>query len=143
MIVTHLTRMASPYICVAGVKASPGGTKISGEHVRPVLSSGERLHMDLLSKFALGAVVDLGATEYIGSHPETEDYTFEPVSAQALSHISQEQFWKIVKANSKSSLRAIFGTCLQQRSIRQGTGAIVNRATGQASLGEFQASKVP
>ncbi len=71
--INHLTRMKSPYVCVAGVDRS-------GAHKRPVLAY-EQLHRLLLGAeggpFSLGTVLDLGSTTARPAPPQVEDVEFE------------------------------------------------------------------
>lgn len=146
MLVSHLTRMQNPYICVAGfkVKLPPQtGEVVVGPHIRPVLPHKERLQKKLLGVFQLGSIVDLDVTGLVGSPPEIEDYSFDPASISVVGQMPETQFWNTLVDNMKSSLTSIFGSYIQKRSTKQGTGAVVSVGTGIASLGEFQPIKAP
>lgn len=58
IVITHLTRMEAPRICVAGIDTDAGG------HVRPTTGRSHPLTRELLAEqggpYALGALVDLG-----------------------------------------------------------------------------------
>ncbi len=64
ILVTHVTRMAHGFCCVAGL------SEREHRHVRPV--AGQRLHTGLLAPpgpFDMGAVVELGRTHPAGARP--------------------------------------------------------------------------
>ena len=92
IIVNHLTRMQSGYICVAGVDVS------NGQNVRPVLRG--RLATDLLvskgGPFDMAALVELGTVECCGHAPEKEDYYFDPRPAHYIRHIPSMLFWELL-----------------------------------------------
>lgn len=130
--VNHLTRMTSPYVCVAGVDST-------GRTIRPVLS-GERLPRSLLMSeggpFRLGAVVELGNPRPKPVVPEVEDVTFDPRRTRLVEHLGVEAFLELLDGIVASSLRSIFGPAIVRKS---GTAAAVPQHKGTASLGVLQA----
>lgn len=128
IVVNHLTRMQSGYICVAGIDVQ------QNIHLRPVLS-GQRLSTQLLrmygGPFDLAHEVDLGPTRSVGTPPETEDVEFTPGRAQGVGRLTKKDFWQLLKDMAKPSLSALFGTALK----RDGTHCIVAPGTGAYSLG--------
>jgi hypothetical protein len=84
--VVHLTRMRAPCICVAGLDRD-------GRHIRPVPRHGRLTEDDLAAAggpFAIGAVVDLGATRPCPSPPEVEDHLFDR-DASRRTHYADQQ----------------------------------------------------
>ena len=126
--VNHLTRMSSPYVCVAGIDSS-------GAHIRPVLSAGQLDRTLLMSEggpFSLGAVVDLGPTRSRPVVPEVEDVVFEPGRAKTVDHLDAEGFRDVLDETVTGSLGSIFGSALVRLSR---TAAAVPQGSGSASLG--------
>lgn len=138
LLVVHLTRMEYPHICAAGFESitSDRNHFKAGRHIRPVKG---RLTKDLLPKFQLGAVVDLGPTKHVSQPPETEDYSFEPTSLSISAHVPRQQFWEILESNAKHNLRAIFGSDLQEH----GASGVVKPGGGTQSLGELRIKEKP
>ncbi|HLJ81319.1 MAG TPA: hypothetical protein VKT52_07540, partial [Ktedonobacterales bacterium] len=126
-VVSHLTRMQSGYICVAGIEAA------TGKHIRPVLRG--RLTNSLLVRyggpFDMAAVVELGTVRYDGRPPEVEDYAFEPVHAHHLQVAASADFWALLQRTAAPSLTTIFGPSL----TAHGPGCVVAKGEGSASLG--------
>lgn len=127
IIVSHLTRMQSGYICVAGIEAA------TGKHIRPVLHG--RLTNSLLARyggpFDMAAIIQLGPVRYDGRPPEVEDYAFEPVHARLLRVAEPAQFWALLQRTALPSLAEIFGAGL----TAHGPGCVVAKGEGSASLG--------
>lgn len=127
IIVSHLTRMQSGYICVAGIETA------TGKHIRPVLRG--RLTNSLLVRyggpFDMAAVVQLGSVRYEGQPPEVEDHAFEPAQAQRLHTAPPDAFWSLLQRTAQSSLTGIFGPALKAH----GPGCVVEKGGGIASLG--------
>ena len=127
IVVSHLTRMQSGYICVAGIEAA------TGRHIRPVLRG--RLTNSLLVRFGgpfdMAAVIELGSVRYDGRPPEVEDYAFEPVHARRLHVSSPADFWSLLQRTAAPSLAGIFGASL----AAHGPGCVVAKGEGSASLG--------
>lgn len=128
IVINHLTRMQSPYVCIAGVGEG-------GQHKRPVLDIG-RPHRDLLASgggpFSLGAVVDLGPIQPRPTPPEVEDVVFDPQLTKTVGHLKPSEFLQLLENTAKGSLGSIFGPDLVRKS---GTAAAVPVGTGSASLG--------
>lgn len=128
IVVTHLTRMRAPFICVAGIDLA------TGKHVRPVLESGQ-LGRSLLAHsggpFDIGAIVELGPTRYTGRAPETEDWRFDRRKAYRTDCLSPADVWDRLTAISHERIVDIFGPDLR----RQGDTYAVDSGRGRLSLG--------
>ena len=139
ILVTHLTRMKSPYICVAGIDKR-------WRHRRPVLADSEEGHRQLernllRSKgghFGLGEVVDLGSIKARPAPPEMEDVVFEPSGMTAVKTLDPEDFLRNLHRVAGNSLRTIFGLELEQLSR---TAAAVPEGRGSSSLGVLMLSE--
>ncbi len=84
IVVNHLTRMRAASICVAGIDLD------TGRHVRPITRGGltrDHLHENG-GPFALGAIVELGATTPNPNPPEVEDHWFWPDRARLVEMMS-------------------------------------------------------
>jgi hypothetical protein len=127
IIVNHLTRMASGYICVAGINP------VTGEHIRPTTYG--RLTRRLLKieggLFDVAAIVDIGDAVPDGIAPEVEDHQFELSRARYLSTISPKNFWTLLDAVARPTLADIFGPDLELNGFTCST----ERGKGLASLG--------
>lgn len=132
IVVTHLTRMAPGYICVAGIDPK------SGNQIRPVTPGG-RLPRALLVEeggpFEIGCVVDLGPTQHVGQTPEHEDHSFEPGRTRRIGQLNPDDFRALLEGSAKGSLREIFGSELHQ----QQRSCVFEENTGDASLGHLEA----
>lgn len=134
IVVTHLTRMAYPYICVAGLDTR------TGRHVRPTLYGRlGREWADDGGYFQLGAQVDLGPARHVGQLPEIEDYRFEPHKIRRLEALPEEAFWEALAGCAEESLAAIFGPELQ--AVRQ--TFCCDEGRGDASLGCLRPPRIP
>lgn len=130
IVVTHLTRMKYPRICVAG-----WGIDLQ-KHIRPVVGKGDILDIDKLKMFALGNVLDLGWNQERGTPPEVEDYYFKLRNMKYMSRMAVGAFWQQLESISQSSLKAVFGEEIRS----QGRTWIVPEHKGKASLGEVLVS---
>lgn len=128
--VTHLTRMAPGFVCVAGVDHADGA------HVRPVMAQG-RLPVELVASrggpFNMGAVLELGPTQHVGQPPEVEDWQFDWRRVQSRGFAEPDELWETLLAQAQPCLADIFGPEL--RPHRQ--SAVVDLGSGRASLGCF------
>ena len=133
ILVTHLTRMKPPYICVAGIDKR-------WRHRRPVLADSEgghrQLERNLLRSegghFALGEVVDLGSIQARPAPPEMEDVVFEPAGMTAVKTLDPEDFLRNLHRVARNSLWSIFGLELERLSR---TAAAIPEGRGSSSLG--------
>lgn len=139
IVVTHLTRMGDPHICLAG-------TDEGGEHWRPVLASrksGDRwkIHSRWLrsqgGNFHLGSEVDLGDVRHEPVTPEAEDVVVDVKQVKFVKDLDGEQFWNILDGLAQDSLRSIFGPELESRSS---TSAHIPVGAGERSLGILRLS---
>jgi hypothetical protein len=134
LVVTHLTRMAYPYICVAGLDTR------TGQHVRPTLYGRlGREWADDGGYFQLGAQVDLGQARHVGQPPEIEDYRFEPHKIRRLEAMPPERFWEALNGCAQESLAAIFGPELE--AVRQTFAC--DEGHGAVSLGCVRPAPTP
>jgi len=136
IVVNHLTRMLSGYICVAGVDVA------AKQHVRPM--SKTNLRPGLLAEhggpFALAAVVDLGPVKSKAVRPEVEDVRFEPAKARRLKTLEPGRFWNMLTELALPKLTGIFGDDLHA----VGTASCaVHVGAGRASLGCLTPSEPP
>ena len=126
--INYLTRMKSPYICVAGVARD-------GSHVRPVLPYGQIRRIFLGREggpFSLGHVLDLGLTQPCPARPEVEDVEFIQERVKSVGTLNNDAFLRTLGFLAKPSLQEIFGPDLERMS---GTAASVLPSKGKASLG--------
>lgn len=135
IIVTHLTRMQFPYICVAGI--DPG----TGKHIRPTLRG--RLTRALLraegGPFDIAGLVDLGEVVAEGVAPEVEDHLFRHWRARYLKTCSPSQFWAALQSAARPTLREIFGPDLEPT----GHTCSIAPGKGAASLGCLTPASAP
>ena len=127
IVVTHLTRMAPGFICVAGVDV------LTGAHIRPKVEHrmSDRLLRRHGGPFDIGTLVDLGDTYPAGSPPMLEDHGFSVGAARCEMDIHPEVFWQLLSRVALPDLAAIFGPALE----RQRRSYALPTRTGAASLG--------
>jgi hypothetical protein len=129
ILINHLTRMQSGFICTAGIDLA------TNRHIRPVVR-GVGLSTSLLAAeggpFAIAAVVDLGPTKYVGRIPELEDYRFDARKARCIRQTSWDEFWELLTRIAKPSLSEIFGPELTRRGP---LSCATDLGKGSASLG--------
>ena len=127
VVINHLTRMNTGYMCVAGLDLK------NGKHVRPVL--GGRLGVELLRKnggvFEIGAIVDLGPVRLVGTAPEVEDRQFTTGNLKFLGTAKAREFWDMIDTTSTATFAEIFGPSLTSH----GGACAVDVNTGTSSLG--------
>ena len=119
--------MQPGYVCVAGIDL------VKKQHIRPTI--GRRIE-DTMAKrhggvFAVGDVIDLGATSYAGTAPEIEDHQFVLDDVKYVQTMSSANFWKVLCEISRPSLEHIFGEQLEQK----GNSYATLEGKGVASLG--------
>ena len=127
IVINHLTRMQPGLFCAAGLDLK------TGMHIRPLIEGG--LHTDLLSReggpFALGAILDLGPTKFIGRVPEIEDRLCERANLKLVGEMDSNVFRQSLEASAKVSLTEIFGASLR----RAGSTRTIAENSGLFSLG--------
>jgi hypothetical protein len=137
MVVTQLTRMRAPRICVAGIDPD------TGRHVRPTTASEHPLTLELLAEeggpFALGALLELGAVTPDPRPPESEDHLFDPKSARLLGQLSSARYLELLSGHAHDRLHKIFGDEL----MRHGRNYAIDKGCGTASLGVLRARRRP
>jgi hypothetical protein len=129
IVLSHLTRMEAPRICVAGIEAA------TGRHIRPTTGRSKPLTRALLAEergpFALGALLELGDIRSNPNPPETEDHLFWPNRARLVGQLSPNRYLDLIRSNARHSLRAIFGEDLK----RYNRSYAIEAGRGSASLG--------
>ncbi len=130
ILITHVTRMAQGFCCVAGI------TERDHHHVRPTLG-GQRLGTGLLvphGAFDMGAIVELGPVRPVPTVPEIEDHDFALNNPHREGYLSPERLWKILDQTAIPNLYDIFGAELEHH----GTRASLALGAGRASLGCYR-----
>jgi hypothetical protein len=134
LLVTHLTRMTHPRICVAGIDLG------SGEHVRPVRTADDPLTLaDTRERggiFELGGIVGLTGCSPCGVPPEIEDHAYEPTRSSFERLASGAEVWTALDAVAQPDLATIFGSGLLERGLTYASST----GTGAASLGCLRVS---
>ncbi len=133
LLINHLTRMQSGFICTAGIDLATGG------HVRPVVR-GAGLRAELLASHGgpldIAAVVELGHTKYAGQGPHIEDYLFDPKQAHLVREASPEEFRDVLRKAARPSFTDLFGRDLTPHTYTSGLAVCtVPVGKGIASLG--------
>lgn len=127
IVLNHLTRMQSGYVCVAGVDVA---TKT---HVRPI-PARTQLRPSFLARrngpFDMAVIVDLGPTRPIGEKPAVEDHEFDPSKVTVVGTLAGPRFWNMLTQLAKPKLTLIFGNDLR----------LVTRASCAVDLGKGLAS---
>jgi hypothetical protein len=135
--VNHVTRMALPRVCVAGIALE------TFEHVRPTTPSSDTLTRELLREeggpFGMGAIVELGPTAPCPSPPEVEDRRFRPASARRIEDMHSEEFLSLLERISAPDLESAFGPALE----RVGWRYAVEAGHGDRSLAVIETSGRP
>src|SRR4051794_6475061 len=94
IVVNHLTRMATPRICVAGIDPE------TGRHIRPTAPSNEPIDRRLLDEeggpFGIGTLVELGDVRTTPSQPESEDHLFATAAAAAARQLEPNEYLQIL-----------------------------------------------
>ncbi len=125
IVVNHLTRMAHPRICVAGVETE------SGRLLRPITAKDDLLTRKLLVEeggpLQLGARVELGATVRQFHPPETEDCFCVSSRFRRLGAIGRDEYLELIDGTAEDSLADAFGPelerCGKSYAIAPGEGA--------------------
>ena len=139
IVVTHLTRMGDPHICLAG-------TDEDGDHWRPVSASRKsgddwKPHRRWLRSrggpFHLGSEVHLGNIRHEPHPPEEEDVVVDIKQVEIVEDLDRERFWKILDGLAQDSLRSIFGPDLDSW---RSTAAFMPVGAGERSLGILRLS---
>jgi hypothetical protein len=137
VIINHLTRMLSGYICAAGVDIE---TK---QHVRLCASRGH-LRPELLKGnggfLEMAAILELGSGNRIGQRPEIEDHEFDLASVKHFGLLAPERFWNMLTRMARPTLIDVFGSDLLQRGP---ASCGVNAGKGTGSLGCLAQAKQP
>jgi len=136
IVVNHLTRMQTGYICVAGLSTR------TSKCIRPCLPNS-RLTEAMWSRnggiFDLGAVVELGSVRNESTAPETEDRIFREDNLNFVEEMDPSDFWDLMYEQAETSFESIFGTELR----RVWRGYAINEGSGDSSLGCFIPEETP
>lgn len=133
IIVNHLTRLRLGDICVAGLDEQ------SGKHIRPVFGLLKPRFLKKHGGFLeMACLVDLGRTKSVGEKPHIEDWEFRPQKSRIVSEAGAEEFWALLEAAARDSVRELFGDAIHPvgRSGAWGT----EPGNGDASLGCLRVS---
>lgn len=137
IVISHLTRMSAPRICVAGIEMD------TLAHIRPTTPPDDLITRRLLREnrgpFAIGAVVDLGPVSPRPNAPENEDHGFRTVRAKHVEDLSDDRFLSILDAVSCSTLTEGFGPDLQRHNWKYA----IDAGCGDRSLAVLRASGRP
>lgn len=128
IVVTHLTRMGSGRICVAGNEVE------TLRSIRPLLSFGHFKDVSLSTyggPFLIGGIVDIGAAKPASTRPQTENHILQMPTPRPAGLMHRELFWRVIERCSSASLAEIFGSDL----TIQGKSCIVIPGAGTTSLG--------
>jgi hypothetical protein len=105
LLITHLTRMKYPRVCVAGLDEA-------GRYVRPVVGTQEVLDLEVVRSglFRLGNRIELGWHKFRDPPrpPAVEDCYFKLSNASLIDRASPEEFWSYLNRSAKTSLDTIF-----------------------------------
>jgi hypothetical protein len=137
IVVNHVTRMAPPRICVAGIDAD------TFEHVRPTTPPSDLITRALLrtegGPFGMGAVVDLGDAVPVPSPPETEDHQFRTSAARHVEDMDDDEFLELLEQVSAADLPSAFGPELKS----VGWKYAVEAGCGECSLAVLRPRRRP
>ena len=137
VVINHLTRMQSGYICAAGVDVH------AKQHVRLMPARGH-LRPELLAAhgglFDMAVILEVGPTKRIGAPPEIEDREFDLRQTKFLGVLAPHRFWNMLTQMAQPKLTDIFGDALRARS--SGSCA-VEAGKGKASLGCLTPARPP
>jgi hypothetical protein len=137
IVVNHVTRMAPPRVCVAGIDLE------TFEHVRPTTPPSEPITREVLREeggpFGMGAIVELGSTTPRPSRPELEDHRFTPANARFVENMESDEFLTLLDVISAPDLLSAFGPALE----RVGWKYAVEVGRGDCSLAVIKADEQP
>jgi hypothetical protein len=137
LVVSHITRMEAPRICVAGFDP------LTLAHIRPTSPPGDPLTRRLLGAeggpFRMGALVDIGAITPDPSPPETEDHLFKANGARHMRDLDDDVFLDQLTAMRTADLGSAFGHELE----RIGRTYAVEPGQGGSSLAVLRAERRP
>lgn len=125
LVIDHLTRMGGMRICVAGISRSNG-------HVRPLPTDGQLFRSEIPGTWALGRVLEIGATKDVGSAPRFEDREFKLANVLQIETLTPAAFWATLRDTAESDLSSLFGDDFSVNANRKG---FVMPGGGVASLG--------
>lgn len=129
VVINHLTRMQSGYVCAAGVDIA------TRRHVR-LMPARAHLRPESLAAhggpLAIAAILDLGPAKDIGKRPEVEDREFDPRKTGAHGLLAAPRFWNMLTQVAKPGLASIFGSDLHPAGA---CSCGVDAGRGIASLG--------
>jgi hypothetical protein len=128
IVVSHLTRMTYPRLCVAGISEE------AKTHVRPVTAKTDLITRSLLAEeggpLRLGARIGLGETTAVPNPPECEDHWCETADFAELGRLGDEEYLGLLEEVAAADLAAAFGPELE----RHGRSYAIERGVGTCSL---------
>ncbi len=137
IVINHLTRFHSGYLCMAGVDVA------MQRHVRP-LPFRAHLRPSLLASeggpLHIGAILELGPARNAAQAPQIEDVTFDLAPMQCLGTLAAPRFWNMLSLLARPSLAELFGPDLHRVGEK---ACAVDLGKGQASLGCLAPIKPP
>ncbi len=137
IVVNHLTRMSSGFICAAGMNPA------TGQHIRPVLRGKQQFPATTLAvhggPLAIGAVVDFKGAISAPVRPETEDHLVFQLLMRRAGTMDDGDFWEMLVQKSETLFSTIFGADL----VHDGRSGTVKPGSGCASLGLLAPSQAP
>lgn len=102
IVLTHVTRMVAPRICVAGIDER------THQHIRPVASAERPITRDVLAAdggiVELGALVDLGDATARPIPPEVEDHDCDLDDARLVRRLAGDEYLALLDAVSHDDL---------------------------------------
>lgn len=129
IVVNHLTRMAAPRICIAGIDPE------TGRHIRPTTPSTDPIERSMLDEeggpFGIATLVDLGNVRANPSRPESEDHLFATAAATDIKQLEPDEYLQLLDDIAEDDLGSIFGADLERR----GRSFAVEEGRGTVSLG--------
>jgi hypothetical protein len=137
VVLSHLTRMDAPRICIAGIDPD------AGCHVRLTTDRFHPLTRDFLADeggpFALGSLVELGEVTPDPKAPEVEDCRFQPERTRVLGRVSPNRYVQLLDQHARRNLHEIFGDEL----VRHSWSYATDKGCGTASLGVLRVRHKP
>jgi hypothetical protein len=137
IIIDHLTRMSSGFICAAGIDPE------TGQHIRPVLRGNQSFPVTKLAihggPLAISAIVDLKGAILTPVKPEIEDHLVFQLLMRRAGSLDDGDFWELLAQRSHTRFSTIFGSDL----VHDGQSCTVTPGSGLASLGLLTPSQSP
>ncbi len=137
IVVNHVTRMAFPRVCVAGIDPQ------TYDHLRPTTHKGDRITRKHLREsggpFGVGALVELGSVSPAPSPPEMEDHGFSTRNARHVEDLGDDEFLQMLSRTSAPDLESAFGSALERLKWKYA----IDVGCGERSLAVIRAQQRP